>query len=51
MFRINPTLGYIGEISQEEFVARRNKFCSSFYKFKTVAKGSSPLTKSEIAKL
>lgn len=51
MIRINPALGCITEISQEEFVARRNKVCSEFYRFKTVGKGSRPLTKAEIAKI
>lgn len=38
------------EISQEEFIARRNNNGSKFYRFITVAKGSKPMSKYEIKK-
>jgi hypothetical protein len=46
---LNPTVGYISEISQEEFVARRNKNCSRFYKFRHSL--DNPLSAQEIKNL
>lgn len=45
---MNPALGFIHEISHKEFIARRNKNCSAFYKFRHTQK---PLAKSEIKNL